>query len=149
MTGTETGTRHRSILLPESSTEEEHRRLQQCLLEPEAVDGVEIDGRKCRISYRFPDITFAAILSRLREEIRTPSSLANRLRYDLIAVMEENERDHRLQPCGWHDYLQHIHARRFDPRHKGSRDTRKQQWQQSTGQRRGATRDTGPVQSGS
>lgn len=147
MTLTTTGTRHRSILLPESSTEEERRRLQDRLLEPDTVEGVEVDGRQCRIRYAFPDITFAAILSRLREEIRTPFSLANRLRYDLIAVMEKNERDYLIQPCGWHHYLQCIHARRFDPRHTGSRDSRKQQWQQYTGQWRGTTFNTGPVES--
>lgn len=142
-------TRRRPILLPPATTEEERQRLQQCLLELEAVDGVEIDGPQCRITYAFPDITFAHILSRLREEIREPLPFIDRLRYDLIAVMENNERDYRLQPCGWHYYLQHIHARRFDLRHSGSRDNRKQQWQQYTGRRHGTAENAGTVQSNS
>lgn len=146
MTETTTETRHRTVLLPETAGEEERRRLRDRVLALEAVDGVEIDGRQCRIHYRFPDITFAVIRLNMLNELPVPFSFINRLRYHLVAVMEDNEREYRLYPCGWHHYLQHIHARRFDPRHTGSRDNRKQQWQQYTG-RRGATGNTGPVQS--
>ncbi|MEX2524983.1 MAG: hypothetical protein WD750_08495 [Gammaproteobacteria bacterium] len=149
MTGTGSENRHRIVLLPETVSEAERRRLRDRLLELDAVEGVTIDGRQCRITYAFPDITFAAIRSRLQKEIHSPFPLFNRLRCDVVAVMEENERDYRLQPCGWHYYLQHIHARRFDPRHTGGRDNRKQQWQQYSGRKRGATANNGPVQSGS
>jgi len=121
--------RCRSVPLPAASAPDERQRLQDRLLKLETVEEVKIDGMQCRVRYRFPEMTFSVIQSVLLEEIRASSSFVSRLYCGFLAFMEENERDHLLEPCGWHYYLQHIHARRFDPHHAGIRENRRQEWQ--------------------
>lgn len=140
-----TRSRQKTVSLPESVGETGRQQLQEALRSlaaveaVEAVEAIEMDARRCRLTYSFPDITFAAIWSRLQDAVGEPLPLLSRIRYSLAAVMEDNERDYLLHPCGWHRYVETVHARRFDPLHAGSSDARKQQWQRYTGDRPGTT----------
>ena len=131
--------RHKTVILPAAVDEEERRRIREGLLPLAAVDAVDIDGRRCRLDYVFPETTFGRIWVRLQSLTVVPFSTLSRLRYNLIAVMEDNECEARLHAGGWHHYVDVIHAHRFDPLHTGSIDTRKQQWQQYGSRRRRTT----------
>lgn len=144
MIGIRTETRCRTLRLPDNIGENERRKLDDKLMHLDAIERVDIDAHQCHVQYNFPDTTFTAILTCTEAVIGPFPSVLDRLRHSFLAVMEDNERDYRLHPCGWHFALQNIHAHRFDTRHTGSRDDRRQQWQQYTGGRRTAETDPEP-----
>lgn len=130
--------RQRVLSLPAAVDARARQRLEESLRQLEAVEDVRLEGRQCRVRYRFPALGFAEIWARAQASVGVPFPLATRIRCGLVAVMEDNERDHLAHPDGWHRRLAALHARRFEPPHGG--DTRRQTWQQYTGRRPGTTR---------
>lgn len=88
-----------------------------------------LDGQTLYIDYAFPALTAVEIWGALQQGA-APAQLTttSRLRCQLRAFMEENERDRMSLPHGWQHHVREVYAHYFERRRGKGGDARRQQW---------------------
>ncbi|NKB36213.1 MAG: hypothetical protein GKR93_03465 [Gammaproteobacteria bacterium] len=117
------------IKLREPLTESTEKALLSELLALEGVSAAELADQRIKIRYDFPQICFAEIWSLLNSYLdKNKLGLIQRGCLNLVAYMQENEKEHLFNPAHWQFFVRDIHVHHHALRQATNANNQKHLW---------------------